>query len=83
MIDPTHDLPVIRQAELLEISRSNVCYLLLALTIFRRSCLTKKRGNLGNVSCFVPPCALRMNGPSAEATAAVSMAERENRRTQP
>jgi putative transposase len=27
MIDPTHDLPVIRQAELLEISRSNVYYL--------------------------------------------------------
>jgi putative transposase len=27
MIDPLHDLPVSRQAELLEISRSNVYYL--------------------------------------------------------
>ena len=27
MIDPTHDLPVVRQADLLEISRSNVYYL--------------------------------------------------------
>jgi putative transposase len=27
MIDPTHDLPVTRQAELLQISRSNVYYL--------------------------------------------------------
>ena len=27
MIDPSHDLPVCRQAELLEISRSNVYYL--------------------------------------------------------
>jgi putative transposase len=27
MIDPCHDLPVVRQAELLEISRSNVYYL--------------------------------------------------------
>jgi putative transposase len=27
MIDPGHDLPVVRQAELLDLSRSNVYYL--------------------------------------------------------